>query len=147
MNLFRPTMYYGKRLRIVFSLMLCLLCLPSAQAADEDLRVQHLGNGHSLVRVQPVSNYLLLPVQEDAPPTKVSMTIANQEAKSLDVRLARERVDYFVPVALQEAAGKAVVFQMTAPQQAVCWEKMRLSDQFDTSNRERWRPTYHFSPA
>ena len=147
MNLFRPTMYYGKRLRIVFSLMLCLLCLPSAQAADEGLRVHHLGNGHSLVRVQPVSNYLLLPVQEDAPPTKVSMTIANQEVKSLDVRLARERVDYFVPVALQEAAGKAVVFQMAAPQQAVCWEKMQLSDQFDTSNRERWRPAYHFTPA
>ena len=29
---------------------------------------------------------------------------------------------------------------------AVCCKEMKLSDTFDTGNREKFRPTYHFSP-
>ena len=29
---------------------------------------------------------------------------------------------------------------------AICWDEMKLSNEFDTSNRESFRPLYHFTP-
>lgn len=33
-----------------------------------------------------------------------------------------------------------------SPDNTACCKEMRLSDTFDTGNREKFRPTYHFSP-
>lgn len=55
---------------------------------------------------------------------------------------------YFVPVDLSGYADKHISFNFQlAPESALCWKEMKLSDQFDSSNREKFRPAYHFSPA
>ena len=60
----------------------------------------------------------------------------------------RKPSNYFVPVDLSGYADKHISFNFQlAPESALCWKEMKLSDQFDSSNREKFRPAYHFSPA
>ena len=82
------------------------------------------------------------------------MIVNNKEVNVADVRLAVNRVDYFVPLDLSDYAGKNILLKfklgsndpIRGKLSAVCCKEMKLSDTFDTSNREKFRPTYHFSP-
>ena len=66
----------------------------------------------------------------------------------INVRLARERVDYYVPLDLEAFVGRNVKIDVQGmPQGSLCWEKMSLSDTFDTANTEKFRPAYHHTPA
>ena len=67
---------------------------------------------------------------------------------AFNVRLARERVDYYVPLDLSEYQGDGIsVSVMGLPERALCWKRMKLSDTFDLTNREKFRPLYHHTPA
>ena len=97
---------------------------------------------------------MLLPVEEVMPDVRVSMIVNNKEVNVADVRLAVNRVDYFVPLDLSAYAGKNILLKfklgsndpIRGKLSAVCCKEMKLSDTFDTGNREKFRPTYHFSP-
>ena len=88
------------------------------------------------------------------PDVRVSMIVNNKEVNVADVRLAVNRVDYFVPLDLSDYAGKNILLKfklgsndpIRGKLSAVCCKEMKLSDTFDTGNREKFRPTYHFSP-
>ena len=129
----------------------------SARVAQPELVIQNLGEGHCLVRVHTNQKYLLLPVEDASPDVRVSMIVDNKELKAMDVRLAINKVDYYVPVDLSGFAGKSVTFKFQlrsndpvrvnlSPDNTACCKEMKLSDSFDTSNREKFRPVYHFSP-
>ena len=86
-----------------------------------------------------------------------AVIVNNKEVKNFDVRLAIHKVDYFVPVDLSDYSGKLISFKFKmnsndpvrvnlSPDNTACCKEMKLSDTFDTSNREKFRPTYHFSP-
>ena len=150
MNLIRKTALHGKHLCVAAGLALCcwLGMGNRAYAADARLAIQHLGDGQSIVRIEHPSSYLLLPIEESAEESKVYVIVNNEVIKSLNVRLARKQVDYFVPLALQATNGQPVAVNVQlAPEGSICWDEMKLSDTFDSTNREPLRPTYHFSPA
>lgn len=126
-------------------------------AADPSLVIKSLGEGHYMVRVNSEQKYLLLPIEEAAPDVRISMIVDNKEVKNLDARLAIHKVDYFVPVDLTGYSGQTISFKFKlntndplhtnlSPENTVCCKEMKLSNAFDTSNREKYRPTYHFSP-
>ena len=77
---------------------------------------------------------MLLPVQDDAPEAKLCVVENNRQATVVvNVRLARERVDYYVPFDLKAFAGRDVKIDVQGvPQGSLCWDKMSLSDTFDT---------------
>ena len=117
-------------------------------AAERTIDIKHLGEGQSIVRVDAQAKYLLLPVEESSPESKLYMIVDNDVVRTFNVRLAVNKVDYFVPVDLSGYADKHISFNFQlAPESALCWKEMKLSDQFDSSNREKFRPAYHFSPA
>lgn len=138
-----------KRLCVAAGIVLCGMTDPLAgYAADRTFDIRHLGGGQSLIRVDTQDRYLLLPVEESSPESKLCMMVDNAEVRTLNVRLAVNQVDYFVPVDLSGYAGRPIIFSFQrAPESALCWKEMRLSDRFDASNREKYRPAYHFSPA
>ena len=117
-------------------------------ATERTIDIKHLGEGQSIVRVDAQAKYLLLPVEESSPESKLYMIVDNDVVRTFNVRLAVNKVDYFVPVDLSGYADKHISFNFQlAPESALCWKEMKLSDQFDSSNREKFRPAYHFSPA
>ena len=143
-----------------FAVLFCMIVMNisrSARADNSPLLIKDLGEGHCLVRVNTNQKYLLLPVEDASPDVRISMIVNNKEVKNFDVRLAIHKVDYFVPVDLSDYSGKLISFKFKmnsndpvrvnlSPDNTACCKEMKLSDTFDTSNREKFRPTYHFSP-
>ena len=133
-----------------FCLAAAFAAFSSAWATDGKLRVRHLAREHNLITVQDARRYLLLPIQDNAPEAKVCLIGTDNLAatETVNVRLARERVDYFVPLDLSAFAGAAVTVDVHGmPADACCWKELELADTFDTTNREKFRPLYHHTPA
>lgn len=135
-------------IRPLLASMLFSFFLISCYAGDSKLTVKHLGDGQSIVHISDPGKYLLLPVEEASGESKLYMIADNDVVKTIHVRLSVNKVDYFVPVELGAYAGKdlSLSVQLT-PDNAVCWSEMKLADKYDTTNREKYRPVYHFAPA
>lgn len=100
-----------------------------------------------MVRTVKEYKYLLLPVEEKAGESRISLIVDNQTAQTIHVRLAVNKVDYFVPFELAGYdADKLVLDIHGVAENALCWQEMKLSDSFDKQNRELYRPIYHFTP-
>nr|WP_278964819.1 DUF4980 domain-containing protein [Phocaeicola coprocola] len=112
--------------------------------------VKHLANEQNIILLDSVKKFLLLPVQENAPEGKVNIIVNNefQLEQNINIRLAREKVDYYVPLDLSAYQGKSVSVDVTGmPASSLCWKEIKLSDTFDSSNRETYRPVYHHTPV
>ena len=119
-------------------------------------KVEFLSDNHALLRVNPTQRYLLLPVQEKEEMANIRVVANNEMLQSMNVRLAVDKVDYFVPLDLQGAKAKEVLLDITfhgdrrttgPVKDFASWREIRLSDSFDASNRERFRPAYHHTPV
>ena len=135
-------------------LVMMIFSFSDASADTSSLLIKDLGEGHCLVHINTNQRYLLLPVEEVMPDVRVSMIVNNKEVNVADVRLAVNRVDYFVPLDLSDYAGKNILLKfklgsndpIRGKLSAVCCKEMKLTDTCDTGNREKFRPSYHFSP-
>lgn len=131
-------------------LSLVLGSFPLMDVMGESVTISHLVNEQNIVLIKDSeSKYLLLPVQENAPEGKVNIVVNNefQLEQNINVRLAREKVDYYVPLDLSAYQGKTISIDVTGmPSSSLCWKEIKLSDTFDSSNRETYRPVYHHTP-
>ena len=121
----------------------------ASYATDSPIKVSDLVNEQNIVSIQQPKKYLLLPVQDNAPESKVYVVSDNQTASpAMNIRLARESVDYYVPIDLSAYPEKGLAIDIQGlPQNAICWEHIQLSDTYDMNNREKFRPLYHHTPA
>lgn len=122
----------------------------AVQGAENSLVIRHLANEQNIILLDSAKKFLLLPVQENAPEGKVNIIINNelQLEQNINVRLAREKVDYYVPLDLSAYQGKTISIDVAGmPSSSLCWKEIKLSDTFDFSNREIYRPVYHHTPA
>lgn len=115
-------------------------CLTACHNAGDPLTFAHQGDTLTVVHVAHEAKYVILPVQEDQPETQVMLGDV-----PMDVRLARDKVDYTVPFPLRDGADSLIVRGL--PANALAWQEMALADTFDTANRETFRPLYHHTPA
>ena len=134
-------------------LFLALTALTMLLAAKAQVTPMVLGEKHAMVRVENKAKYVLLPVQETEEIAAIAVLDArNEMVQRLNVKLAVDRVDYFVPYELKGARLLDIEFHGDRRQKGalgdfVCWKEMKCSDTFDTANRERFRPLYHHTPA
>lgn len=122
----------------------------TVQGAENRVVVKHLANEQNIILLDSLKKFLLLPVQENAPEGKVNIVVNNefQLEQNINIRLAREKVDYYVPLDLSAYQGKSVSVDVTGmPASSLCWKEIKLSDTFDSSNRETYRPVYHHTPV
>lgn len=133
----------------VFSMIIATIVdVPSGYAQSKGFSINYQGENHSMIRIGKPQKFLLLPVQEASPESKVEMIVDNQVIRSIDVRLAVDKIDYLVPVDLSGFENKEIICTFRSiPKSAICWKEMKLSETFDASNKEAFRPVYHFSPA
>ena len=137
-----------KTMKIYFSLaalaMLATAC--QQQTSTPKMALENHGDTVAIMITSP-TKYLLLPIQEDQPDVWVKLNTGNEaEDVWMDIRLARDYVDYYVPFKLGEGTT-ARVDVLHLPKEAMAWDNFQLSDSFDTTNHEYFRPKYHFSPA
>ncbi len=131
-----------------------LLFAPRVSAAD-GVEVNHLGVNNTLVRITGNGNYLLLPVQESNDDARIDVLVDGKVDKTINVRLAKSKVDYLVPFDLVPYKDHDVLLNIVTTQSRsgireakddACWKNMALADTFDTTNREKYRPAYHHTP-
>ena len=112
-----------------------------------EMSVEHHGDDTSTIRITSPTKYLLLPVEESCGDARVMLVTGEPTDVAMDVRLARDDVDYYVPFALPSGTAQAEVRVEGVGADALCWERMSLADEFDTSNTDYYRPVYHHTPA
>ena len=111
-----------------------------------------LGDKHAMLKVRQGEKFLLLPVQESEDIAAIAVLNGqNDMVQRINVKLAIDRVDYYVPYELKGATLLDIEFhgdrrQKGAVGEFVCWKEMKYSNTFDTTNREKYRPAYHHTP-
>ena len=123
--------------------------------AAEGIEINHLGTNNTLVRVSDDSRYLLLPVEEGVDDAKVDVLLDGKPETTIYVRLARNKVDYYVPFDLSRYKDSDILLNVVTAQgrssvreakEDACWKTIRLSDTSDTTNTEKYRPAFHHTP-
>ena len=136
-------------------MMLGAIAGAAGASTTEGIEIDHLGVNNTLVRIKGESKYLLLPVQESNDDAQVNVLVDGNLDRTVNVRLAKSKVDYYVPFDLTPYRGRNVVMNIVTSQgrssvreakDDACWKNMTLSDTFDTINREKYRPVYHHTP-
>ena len=149
-------MYMTKNLitAMMFALLSSLCCAP---AMAQGMKVETLAGDNFIIRIAPDTKeqFLILPIEESAPESQIKVIADNVQIRQLNIRLAQNKVDYYVPFLLKEFRGKhLVLFTHAAVDHSnrgsgaeIFLKNLSLADTFDTTNREKFRPDWHHTPA
>ena len=123
-----------------------------------NMKVEHYGDTLTVLKITSSPKYLLLPVQEPnmnraagvprrfTRPAGVKLYTGNPMDTFFDVSFMTEKTDYYVPLKLNEGRESYVEIK-NLPIASKAWSEIKLSDTFDTTNTDYYRPLYHHSPA
>ncbi len=117
-----------------------LACPLSAQT----LNVSYSGDT-AIIKVTNPTKYLILPIEEEKPEALVKLDTGSAADTWMDIRLAVNKTDYCVPFALGNGK-EATVKIANLPKNALALSTMRLSNDWDTTNTDFYRPVYHHTP-
>ena len=141
-----------KRVTNNIRLMALAAIITAGATGAEAQKPQILGERHAMITVDTQKKYLLLPVEEKEENAHIRVVSNNQLVKTLNCRLATNKVDYLVPLEVEDGQLLDIAFPSNprttgAINDFTCWKRMAYSDSFDTKNREKFRPMYHHTPA
>ena len=118
----------------------------ACQPQENGIRLEHQGDTLTIVHITNPSKYLILPIQESCNEGKVKLVTGSPADMAMDIRLAVDSVEYYVPFALPQGSKEATVAIRRVASNAICWDSIRLADSFDTTNTDYYRPVYHHTP-
>lgn len=119
--------------------------LAACQPQNNGIHLEHQGDTLTIVHITNPTRYLILPIQESHNEGKVKLITGSPTDIAMDVRLAVDSVEYYVPFALPQSSETTVSISHVAAN-AICWDSIRLADNFDTTNTDYYRPVYHHTP-
>ena len=144
-----------RRLSILLAAL--LVSTGSLLAQNQQWFKRHiLSDKHAMLRVETQKRYILLPVEEKENETTIKVIKDGHSMQAINIRLATGKPDYYVPLDISRF-GKdgSVLFDLSFKgnyrtvgniEDYSCWQLMKESDTFDTTNREAYRPVYHHTP-
>lgn len=133
--------------------VICLTLEIFSAGAQTTSNIQTLNDSHVMKRVQTESKYLLLPVEENQENAHIRIVRGGLLLQEFNCRLAKDKVDYYVPLDLTKLGKGDVLLDVSYPkdknnfQDFICWKEMKESNTFDMTNKESLRPFYHHTPA
>ena len=136
--------------KVMTTIVAAVLMTTSAQA---QVQPRVLGDNHVMVSLDTNYKYVLLPVEERAENASIRVIGKdNQANRRPNVRLSVDHVDYYVPLEIKDGQTLDIIFHGDRRTKGVikefaCWKEIKFSNTFDTTNRERFRPAYHHTPA
>lgn len=136
-----------------FAAFAMLLVVATASAGSGSFSFSDAGELNTLVRINEQKHYVLLPVEERAPELTIRVIYNNRQIDKIVVRLAQNTVDYYVPYDLSAYDVNQLVLDVRQTDNRIWrrnahdWhEKICLSDTYDTTNTEKYRPAFHHTP-
>ena len=144
-------------MRTLHNLVLAAVCAASSLTVQAQTTgaLHVLSDNHAFYRLQQKHKFLLLPIEEKEENAHLRIIKNNQVVKELNCRLAIDKTDYSVPLKLDENQDSEILIDITfsnnrrstgSIKDFVAWKELKTSDSFDTTNREKYRPTYHHTP-
>lgn len=142
---------YNQIMKIRKIFVVLMLGAMSLQAQAQTDKIDFLPAGHCMMRTAATGRYLMIPVQESAQVSNVRVVVDNRLEENIDIRLAADRVDHYVPLDLSRFDGQPVLLDIRVPaggdaRKLVCWESMKYADTVSIPD-EQFRPEYHHAPA
>lgn len=128
---------YPILLLAIFILMSCSTVSRITVEHDED---------KSLIHIDGRSRYLVLPIQDKTKTVSVRSADADMSVPHMDIRLAVDAIDYYVPFKLPKGKGRKTVEVLGLANDAICWSQLRAADEIDWVVEEKYRPLFHFTP-
>lgn len=143
--------------RIAKNLFAVMTALCAGLPVKAQMTIEPLAGDDHLIRIAPATQekYLLLPIEEAAPESQIKLIVDGAQQRQLNVRLALGKIDYYVPFCLDEFRGHHVQLETHinidrsnrgGVGSEICLHNIRLSNEFDRSNREKFRPAFHHTP-
>lgn len=143
-----------------FSILLAALLMGTGSllAQGHQWFTRHiLSDKHAMMSVDTQKRYILLPVEEKESETEIKIIKDGHSMQAINVRLATGKPDYYVPLDISRFGKDGSVLldlsfngnyrNVGNIEDYSCWQLMKPSDTFDTTNREQWRPVYHHTPT
>ncbi|MEG1615712.1 MAG: GH32 C-terminal domain-containing protein [Bacteroidales bacterium] len=125
---------------------LAITSISSCLNTKKEITFEQLNDSTTLVHIHKDAKYLLLPIEESSFENQVSLAGNPEGEVEMDIRLAKDSVDYFVPFALPPNS-KEITLRIKRSEEEMLWQKqVTLSDTFDTTNKEKFRPIFHHTP-
>lgn len=147
-----------KSLMLTAALSLCTLA-----ASAQTMKTKVLADDHVMLRVNTADGYVLLPVEESQNTDHIRVISNNAVVQELNVRLAVNKADYYVPLNVRRFAdgqSKSVLLDIivnrgdaansaskAATSDFAAWKLLKTSNAVDMTNREKFRPLYHHTPT
>ena len=132
-------------LLVLGTLGLLALLFSSCNRPSRPMEFLHPNDSTTLVHIYKAQRYLLLPIQEEQPEVLVRLVGDRAEDTFLDIRLAIDSIDYYVPFPLPK--GEECKIEIVGlGKEAITWQSLQLSDSFDTSKKDYYHPSYHHTP-
>lgn len=132
---------------VLISASAAMVAVSSCGTQKKEITFEQQGDSVTLIHINKNAKYLLLPIEEAAFENQVALLGAPGGEVDMDIRLAKDSVNYFVPYVLPQD-GSEVTFRVKRSAKDMLWQQRAvLSDTFDITNRDEFRPLYHHTPA
>ena len=102
----------------------------------------------TIVKIEKSPQYLILPVEEEKDEAQVLLDNGKATDTWMDVRLAQGKTDYYVPFKLNKGRTSVVkILNLKSDALALRKGQMKLSNVWDVTNTDFYRPSYHHTPS
>ncbi len=124
--------------------------------AENGVEINFLSTNNTHVRITGDEKYVLLPIQDSNDDAKINVIVDGTLYETIHAKLSKSKTDFYVPYEIDRFKGKNVILDVVTFQGRstvreaktdACWKDIKLSDNFDTTNRElQFRPVFHHTP-
>ena len=119
----------------------------SLSATAQTMKITRAGDT-TIVKIEKSPQYLILPVEEEKGEAQVLLDNGKATDTWMDVRLAQGKTDYYVPFKLNKGRTSVVkILNLKADALALKKGQMKLSNVWDVTNTDFYRPSYHHTPS
>ena len=124
-----------------------VLAALSLSATAQTMKITRAGDT-TIVKIEKSPQYLILPVEEEKDEAQVLLDNGKATDTWMDVRLAQGKTDYYVPFKLNKGRTSVVkILNLKADALALKKGQMKLSNVWDVTNTDFYRPSYHHTPS
>lgn len=132
-----------KRNIILSAAMICVSIPNMAQS----MQISHNGDT-TIIRVENSTKYLILPIEEEKEEAQVLLDNGKPTDTWMDIRLAQDNVDYYVPFELNKGKTSVVkILNLKKDALTLRDGQMKLSNEWNVTNTDFYRPSYHHTPS
>lgn len=128
---------------IFHCILLSIMALGLCSCGNHQVSFEQMEDGSHRASIATIGKYLLLPIEDEAPEVTVEVISDNWPVQTIQLRAAREKVDYYMPLVLDKYNEPKIGLIYRGEPTPIFKECISLSNKFKYEFNEPFRPIYH----